>query len=37
MISSVLCKGHSGSCAERVIENGNKPGEQNLGFPGVIK
>ena len=37
MISCVLYKGHSGSCAEHVIENGNKLGEQNLDFPGVIK
>ena len=37
MISSVLYKGHSGSCAEPVTENGNKLGEQNLDYPGVIK
>lgn len=37
MISSVLYKVHSGSCAECIIENGNKLAEQNLGFPRVIK
>lgn len=37
MISFVFYKGHSGSCADRVIENGNKLGTQNLDFPGVIK
>lgn len=37
MISFVFYKGHSGSCADPVIENGNKLGTQDLDFPGVIK
>lgn len=37
MISFVFYKGHSGSCAESVIENSNKLGDQNLDFPRITK